>query len=95
MLLLICHELFYIVSRQVKASLSKKKNVLVNTSSCRGRTERKREREREWERICREEENFVFWFGAQFNLTVGHLHWSAFSSQRGCVWQLTRFGGRK
>ena len=23
------------------------------------------------------------------------LHWSAFSSQRECVWQLTRFGGRK
>ena len=23
------------------------------------------------------------------------LHWSAFSSQRDCVWQLTRFGGRK
>ena len=26
---------------------------------------------------------------------VGRLHWSAYSSQRGCVWQLTRFGGRK
>ena len=26
---------------------------------------------------------------------VGRLHWSAFSSQRGCVWQLTRFSGRK
>ena len=23
------------------------------------------------------------------------LHWSAFSSQRECVWQLTRFSGRK
>ena len=23
------------------------------------------------------------------------LHWSAFSSQKMCVWQLTRFGGRK
>ena len=26
---------------------------------------------------------------------VGRLHWSVFSSQRECVWQLTRFGGRK
>ena len=26
---------------------------------------------------------------------VWRLHWSAFSSQRECVWQLTRFGGRK
>ena len=26
---------------------------------------------------------------------IWRLHWSAFSSQRGCVWQLTRFGGRK
>ena len=26
---------------------------------------------------------------------VWRLHWSAFSSQRGCVWQLTRFFGRK
>ena len=26
---------------------------------------------------------------------VWRLHWSVFSSQRDCVWQLTRFGGRK
>ena len=26
---------------------------------------------------------------------VWRLHWSAFSSQRECVWQLTRFVGRK
>ena len=26
---------------------------------------------------------------------VWRLHWSAFSNQRECVWQLTRFGGRK
>ena len=26
---------------------------------------------------------------------VWRLHWPAFSSQRECVWQLTRFGGRK
>ena len=26
---------------------------------------------------------------------MGRLHWSAYSSQRECVWQLTRFGGRK
>ena len=26
---------------------------------------------------------------------MGRLQWSAFSSQRGCVWQFTRFGGRK
>ena len=25
---------------------------------------------------------------------VWRLHWSAFSSQRECVWQFTRFGGR-
>ena len=26
---------------------------------------------------------------------VWRLHWSAFSSQKDCIWQLTRFGGRK
>ena len=30
-----------------------------------------------------------------FRAAVRCLHWSAFSSQRECVWQLTRFGGRK
>ena len=30
-----------------------------------------------------------------FRAAVWRLHWSAFSSQKDCVWQRTRFGGRK